>query len=289
MKEGIKKLLTLSRRKFLWLVGVSISGVGLGWVYMRYLEPDWFEVTHKTLPSAPEGDRRIRILHLSDFHASDEVPFEMIDDAIGLGLEEEPDLICLTGDFMSWALPDAGRYRESLSRLSERAPVYACLGNHDGGDWSKPRGGPKDASHIASILEEAGIKVLHNRSEELSLKGRRLNLVGVGDVWNHDVDVLAFFDVRYENASLTLLLSHNPDSRRRVEEADWDLMLCGHTHGGQLIVPVIGTRPFVPISDPAFSEGLIPWKGRHIHVTRGVGNVHGMRFNCRPEVSLLGV
>jgi len=84
-----------------------------------------------------------------------------------------------------------------------------------------------------------------------------------------------------------VVLSHNPDSRWRLEGEDWDLMLCGHTHGGQLIVPLFGTRPFVPIEDPAFSEGLIPWKGRLIHVTRGVGNLHGMRFNCRPEVSLL--
>ena len=69
---------------------------------------------------------------------------------------------------------------------------------------------------------------------------------------------------------------------------DWDLMLSGHTHGGQIIVPLYGA-PFHAVSDRRYMAGLKPWGSRQIHVTRGVGNLLGVRFNCRPEVSLLEV
>jgi predicted MPP superfamily phosphohydrolase len=65
-------------------------------------------------------------------------------------------------------------------------------------------------------------------------------------------------------------------------------MLCGHTHGGQCQIPFVGA-PFAPIQDLRFLEGLQPWNDRWIHVTRGVGNLHGLRFNCRPEVNLLNL
>ncbi|MCW5982063.1 MAG: hypothetical protein KIT09_28515 [Bryobacteraceae bacterium] len=64
-------------------------------------------------------------------------------------------------------------------------------------------------------------------------------------------------------------------------------MLSGHTYGGQIVIPVLGYAPFVPIKDRRFTEGLRLWRGRHVHVTRVVGNILGVRLNCRPEVSLL--
>jgi predicted MPP superfamily phosphohydrolase len=64
------------------------------------------------------------------------------------------------------------------------------------------------------------------------------------------------------------------------------LLLCGHTHGGQIRLPFVGT-PFAPVRDKRFVEGLHQWDGRWMYITRGVGNLHGVRFNCPPEVSLL--
>jgi uncharacterized protein len=86
----------------------------------------------------------------------------------------------------------------------------------------------------------------------------------------------------------TILLSHNPDSKVDLGSYRWDLMLSGHTHGGQLYLPIIGT-PFAPVRDKRYVAGLKAWRDRWIHVTKGVGNLHGLRFNCRPEVSLLRV
>lgn len=66
-------------------------------------------------------------------------------------------------------------------------------------------------------------------------------------------------------------------------------MLSGHTHGGQIVVPLLGWRPFAPVRDLRYVEGLHEWSGRQIYTTRGVGNLHGLRFNCPPEVSVLEV
>jgi uncharacterized protein len=84
----------------------------------------------------------------------------------------------------------------------------------------------------------------------------------------------------------TILLSHNPDTKSQLMKWPWDLMLSGHTHGGQLSLPGIGT-PFAPIRDKRYVRGLHRWNDRWLHITKGVGNLHGMRFNCRPEVSIL--
>ena len=88
--------------------------------------------------------------------------------------------------------------------------------------------------------------------------------------------------------SLVVLLAHNPDSKDILGAYPWDLMLSGHTHGGQVIVPFDGPR-FAPVEDKRYVAGLKPWGTRQIHVSRGVGNVGGVRFRCRPEVSLLSV
>ncbi|MDA7916230.1 phosphodiesterase YaeI, partial [Verrucomicrobia bacterium] len=262
--------------------------VGLSWIYMRYVEPAWLEVTHKSVPVKGGASSKIRILHLSDFHASDVVPFELIEEAIDLGLKQKPDLICLTGDFISWGMPSPGRYQNILSKMSKEVPTYASLGNHDGGRWAGPRGGFTSTENIEILLANANIKVLRNTAVDHDVNGRVIRLVGLGDQWAKDLKPEEAFRGG-ETEKTTVVLSHNPDSRSSLKPYPWDLMLCGHTHGGQLVIPVLGARPFVPIHDSAFSEGLIEWDDRYIHVTRGVGNLHGMRFNCRPEVSLLDV
>jgi hypothetical protein len=98
----------------------------------------------------------------------------------------------------------------------------------------------------------------------------------------------AFAGVSRNPDRLVLLLAHNPDSKEEVANRPWDLMLSGHTHGGQLRIPAVGA-PFAPVRDHRYVAGLLPWRDRWIHVTRGVGNLHGLRLNCRPEISLLSV
>jgi predicted MPP superfamily phosphohydrolase len=228
----------------------------------------------------------VRILHMSDFHASPAVSLEQIEEAVELGVSLKPDLVCLTGDFITSKYDRFDEFGQLVQRLSDVAPAFACLGNHDGGRWSADHG-YADASKVESMLRKGGVRLLHNASTTVAIKGRGLRLVGAGDMWAEDLDAARAFQGVQKSAGETIvLLSHNPDSKTEVKDYPWDLMLSGHTHGGQLWIPFIGA-PFAPIRDKRFVKGLVRWQGRWVHVTKGVGNLHGLRLNCPPEISLL--
>src|SRR5262249_30697043 len=163
--------------------------------------------------------------------------------------------------------------------------TFAVMGNHDGGDWAWRHFGNPSHRAVDHILEDAGIELLHNRSVQVEVRGARMNLVGVGDLWSDEIDERrAFADAR--GGMPTVLLAHNPDSKDELKRSPWDLMLSGHTHGGQVIVGFDGSR-YAPVEDKRYVAGLKPWGTRQIHVTRGVGNIAGVRFRCRPEASVL--
>ena len=230
----------------------------------------------------------MRILHLSDFHASAMVPFALIEKAIDYGLAMRPDVICLTGDFVTNADPfDETEYSRLLRRLSNAAPAFACLGNHDGGVWAGKFEGYNDTSVVGELLDAGRITLLDNRSELIRIHGQSIRLVGVADLWSGEVDGGQAFDEVHPGEP-TILLAHNPDTKDVLAEHPWDLMLSGHTHGGQVLVPLLGA-PFVPVKDKRFIAGLKEWNGRQVYVSRGIGSIGGFRVNCRPEVTLLRV
>lgn len=259
-----------------------------GGAYPTLLEPRWLETTHTRVPVRGHTIAQARILHLSDLHASQVVPWSLIEEAVDTGLAEQPDFICLTGDFITDRLEtDTARYVPILRRLSAAAPTFAVLGNHDGGSWATRRGGHFDHRYVERLLEDARVELLHNRSRRLDLPQGRLSLAGVGDYWSHEVD--ARRAMQGTTAALTtLVLCHNPDAKDLLRFHEWNLMLCGHTHGGQIIVPFDGPR-YAPVTDKRYVSGLNAYGSRHIYTTRGVGNILGVRFGCRPEVSLLDV
>jgi len=274
----------ISRRTFLVS---SITGLAAIPGYSRFLEPGWFEVTEKRVPLKGAPLRReVRVLHLSDLHASDAVPYELIERAIELGLEQRPDFACLTGDFITRAIPSADEYTRVLRRLAHAVPTFACFGNHDGGRWAVRLGGYPDIAPVRGVLERAGIVCLHNAAQVVDISGQRLLVAGLGDLWSREVRPEAAFPSSAAELPC-LVLAHNPDTRLQLGGYRWDLMLSGHTHGGQVVIPIVGYAPFQAVKDRRFLEGLQPWEGRLVHVTRGVGNLLGVRLNCRPEVSLL--
>ena len=274
-----------SRRKF--LAGLFIAGVG-GITYSRFLEPRWLGVGRATV-NLRQGaiSTPINILHLSDLHASPVVPLKFIAQAIAKGLALKPDLIFLTGDFISGKFGEFDAYAEVLSPLAKAVPCFAILGNHDGGSWAAARGGYVNTQNVQELLSRSGARLLHNESTVVQVSGTTLRIVGLGDWWAKDCDPKTGFASVSENREMpTLLLTHNPDTKELVRPYSWDVAFCGHTHGGQLQVPLIGA-PFAPVRDKRFVKGLHSWEGRWIYITKGVGNLLGMRINCRPEVSLI--
>lgn len=267
----------ITRRQFYTTLAVSP-------VYPVVIEPRWLDVSHRTVPI--KGVRSpVRILHLSDLHASFFVSMSMIGHAITKGLEQKPDLICVTGDFITRGDDYVPKeYAQVLGRLSKAAPTFAVLGNHDGGAWAEMFSGLPDHKNIEQLLEVSGIQLLHNRSTSINVRDTMLSLVGTGDLWNEEVDPQrAFAEV---GPDPVVLLSHNPDGKDDMAAYPWQLMLSGHTHGGQVIIPFLGPR-YAPVKDKRYVSGLKAWGTKQIHVSRGVGNVAGVRFDCRPEVTLL--
>ncbi|MEM8559097.1 MAG: phosphodiesterase YaeI [Bacteroidota bacterium] len=235
---------TFVRRAAQGLGGLALAG-GLAGGYMRFVEPFWIQSTTKAV-ALPHLRDPIRLLHLSDFH-EEEIGSSAVARAVDLALEANPDLICLTGDFFSRSILDRDAYVAQLRRLQDAAPTFAIAGNHDGGTWVARRGGLPTLGPLRALLDDAGVSFLHNRHTVLGVRDRPLALVGVGDLWARDIDPVAFDGLASDLP--TVLLSHNPDSKTYLRDYRWDLMLSGHTHGGQLRIPLTGGTPFAPVRD----------------------------------------
>jgi len=273
----------VTRRK---LIYSFLGTAAIALPYPTLVEPRWLDYTEKSvrLPRA-RFERPLRVLHLADLHASVFVTLPMIRHAINRGLAGRPDLIVVTGDFITMQRDfDPEGYVRELKRLSDAAPTYGVLGNHDGGLWSRHHYGLPNHQIVERILEDGGIELLHNRAVRREFDGQRIAIAGVGDLWADEVDWRRAFQT-VDLTTPTIFLAHNPDTKD-VVRAHWDLMLSGHTHGGQVLVPFRGAH-YAPVKDKRYISGLKPWGSRQIHVTRGVGNVGGVRMGCRPEASLL--
>jgi predicted MPP superfamily phosphohydrolase len=242
---------------------------------------------HECRTGAPAPDQPLKLLHLSDFHASWAVSLGFIAEAVEVGLQLKPDLICITGDFITRKYAEFEAYGRVLAKLAAAAPAFACLGNHDGGWWAKIHGGYESTQPVRQLLERSGIGLLHDRCVALQIGGRHVKLTGVADSWSERLNLAAAFPLEEAGGTATrIVLSHNPDTKEFLKFYAWDLLLCGHTHGGQVVLPWLGA-PWTPVRDKRFIAGMYAWENRWIHITRGVGNVHGVRFNCPPEVSLI--
>jgi predicted MPP superfamily phosphohydrolase len=244
------------------------------------VEPTWFEVTHTSI--AIPGVRRKRILHISDIHMSDGMTAADLESGLEAGLSERPDLICFTGDFVSTTTGfDRAGLRRLLRRAANAAPSYAVLGNHDGGAWLGRRGGSGSTQGVGELVGSSGVRLLHNASAI----EQGITLIGVGDYWSGEFDPERAFGQR-RGSEPTVVLCHNPDAKKDLRHRHWDLMLSGHTHGGQVCVPDVNPT-WTPVSDKRFVSGLYKWDGRQLFITRGLGSPKHVRAFCRPEVSIL--
>lgn len=253
-----------------------------GGLWARYLEPQWFDLT--TTPIRIAGVRPLKLLHISDIHVSDGMLAADLERGLMLGLKERPDLICFTGDFVSTTSGfEAAGLKQLLRRAADTAPSLAVLGNHDGGRWLARYGGDTSVRVVSDLVESAGITLLHNRSTEAF----GIRFVGVGDLWAGGMDSEAAFGGSHDRKP-TVVLCHNPDGKDRLRHLEWDLMLSGHTHGGQARIPGIAPQ-WAPVVDKRFVAGLYSWSERQLFVTRGLGSPKHVRAFCRPEISLLEI
>ena len=233
-------------------------------------------VTIRDLPPAFEG---YRITFLTDLHSSRVVPSWWIERAIALAMEQRGDLVALGGDFVD----DDTHYVPGLADLLRplHAPdgVVAVLGNHD--HYVDPAG-------VRAQLRVAGVRELLNAPLLLTRGRDSLAVSGVGDLQCDAIDFAVAF-AGIEPSVPRVVLSHDPDVFAYwPAEVRLDLMLSGHTHGGQAYLPVLGP-PFVPSQFGfRYLKGLFLESGRQLYVSRGVGAAGApIRWKCPPELTVV--
>ena len=227
----------------------------------------------KRLPKALDG---FRIVQLSDIHHSRFTSRQIIERAVQTATSLQPDIIALTGDYISKERAYAAPCAEILGKLRARHGIYAVLGNHD--HWT-------DAALITDLFRAEGITVLINQGMRFEKNGAAFWLAGVDDTMV-GLEDLPLAMAGSSDDEMKLLLAHNPIILRRAARAGVDLVLSGHTHGGQ--VSLVSDRNTAGRPRRRVLKGLATEGETQIYVTRGLGTVVlPVRFGCPPEVSLL--
>jgi predicted MPP superfamily phosphohydrolase len=220
------------------------------------------------LPSALHG---LRIGFLTDIHHSAMVSAEDVRRAVDLVSAARPDLIILGGDYVTWGdRAYVGPVAELLAPLQAPHGVFAILGNHD------------DDRDMPAALTAKHIQVLKDSRTRIEIRGEGLELAGIR-FWTRKTSDIARVVGRARDT--VLLLAHDP--RRLTEAAELDIpaMLCGHTHGGQVVIPGVGAiaRRRFPVL-----QGVASRENTWMFVSRGVGTVYvPVRINCPPEVAVV--
>ena len=248
-----------------------------GWGVTLFGEYSANQLRCNTIPLPPNtlpGAGTFRIAFFSDVHSNP----ELFEQAVALITEARPDLILFGGDLVTaeerfrrtrWAV-------EGFRKLVSAAPCYAIPGNHD---YEK-------LDQVERVFATAGVRLLRNETQDWTApSGAVIRLVGLGDYNEGDEAPARCMKARAEESTPVLLLSHDPESRWLLQHYDWDIMLSGHTHGGQIGNPFTGKGISFRSSMPAglFSFG----NNRRVFVTRGVGAILNMRFFCPPEVNII--
>jgi predicted MPP superfamily phosphohydrolase len=230
-------------------------------------------ITLRRLPRVLDG---LRIVQLSDIHHSPFTGSTQILRAIETANSLKPDIVALTGDYVSHEREYAAPCAEMLGHLRARYGVYAVLGNHD--HWT-------DAPLITDLFRAEGIRVLINEGMRFEQNGAAFWLAGVDDTMVGLEDLpLSLAGAREDE--MKLLLAHNPIILRRAARAGVDLVLSGHTHGGQ--VAWRSERNASGRPRRRLLKGLGSRADTQIYVTRGLGtSILPIRYGCPPEVSCL--
>jgi predicted MPP superfamily phosphohydrolase len=266
--------MAISRRAVLkGLAGTGIVAVGGTGAYGFIYERHEIDITRATVPviGLPPGLAGLRIGLITDVHRSRWVSHDDVVRAVSLLMNERPELIVLGGDYVTWGDRQYVRpSAEALDPLSAPHGVFGILGNHD------------DDHDMPAALTARGVQMLKDARTTIRIKDEPLDIVGIR-YWTRKAADIA--SVTRGATGTVMLLAHDP---RRLTEAallQIPLVLSGHTHGGQVVLPVVGA---VAAQKFPVVAGMGRREGTTIFVSRGVGTVYvPVRVNCPPEVALL--
>ena len=279
--------LPINRRKFIKLA--ATAGVGAVAADSTLIEPNRPQLVRKEIalrrwPSRLDG---FTVALLSDFHYDPYFSVHPIRSAVEVVNGLQPDLIALTGDFVSVPLfgaaakgaADAEPCAQLLGKLRAPHGVWSVLGNHDVSC---------NADRVTNSLQAVGISMLSNQSVAVEKDGARFWLGGVDDVLFGSADLPGTLrGVPSEEA--IVLMVHEPDYADYVADYPVDLQLSGHTHGGQVRIPFM--RPlYLPELAKKYVQGLFRIRELMLYTNAGIGTVEfPVRWNCPPEITFITV
>lgn len=279
---------------WLWsLVGLGAVGLALAW-YARFVEPRRLILRRQVLrcPRLPGALGGLTILHISDTHvdAQDSAKAQRL---LALG-SLHPDLVVLTGDYTD-ADEGIALCARTLGQLRGRLGTFAVLGNHDYRTYRfgdllrrdiRPNR-PRNVAPLLAALQGHGIHVLENQHAVVEAGGRNLWLVGVDDRYSDREDLCqALAGIPAEG--FKILLSHSPEILSQVDGERVDVIFAGHTHGGQIRLPLLGALRKAVETPLEEARGVLSRNGTIMHISAGIGTVFlPLRFLCPPEVTLI--
>ena len=253
-------------------MGLGYSLFEAGWLHVRRVPG--------SVPKLPAAFRGATIAFLSDIHHGRFTGLDYLSEMVRLTNGLAPDLILLGGDYAYQSNKYAAPCMQVLSHLKSRWGVYGIMGNHD--HWY-------GVNITRRSMRVAGITELTNQGVWIEYHGERLRICGVGDLWEDVQDLDAALGDT-QSSETAILVSHNPDFVEGITDRRVGLVLSGHTHGGQVVLPVVGA-PRVPSQyGQKYLHGLVKTAATQVFVTRGVGTVGPpVRFCSPPEIAAITI
>lgn len=253
-------------------------------IWSFFIEPELLTVRHLTVKD--NQLKGLKVVLISDLHAKiyQRQKLKRIVDKVN---KQNPDIILNTGDFVSAEYKQSSMPIEEiaqiLSGLKAKYGSYAVLGNHD---WWE--GGER----IERELEKNGTDVLGNENTYIKVNGKKVYIVGVEDMTTRNINLGKALKNVFSPA---ILITHSPDlypillepkNSRKFKNVN--LVLAGHTHGGQVVIPFIGPVIVPSAFDKKYAYGMFEENGKKMFVTRGIGtSILHVRFNCLPEIVVI--
>ena len=278
-ETGMEDFGTILRRKIQILMSKFATRFGF-----RKFDPQDFKIEHLevTIPQLPLPFHDYRILHISDIHYDQWISLDRLIGVVGLVNESNPDLIAITGDFVSYLVNDQIEQDmiSQLKKLKAADAIVAVLGNHD--HWS-------GVERVRRILKKSNIKEISNDIFTIQKQGANLHIAGVDSAWVKK-DQLDLVLEKTPPDGPAILLAHEPDlAVKSAATKRFSLQLSGHSHGGQLIIPGLGT----PFRGPLFRKyphGKYMVGDMVQYTSRGIGtNGYWIRINCPPEITVINL
>jgi predicted MPP superfamily phosphohydrolase len=230
------------------------------------------EVTVEDLPASFDG---YRIAFLTDTHVASFMRRGFFREVVAQTMRFQPDLILLGGDFVTWERHIPLMAELLLTDLTAPDGVYAVLGNHD--YWA-------NADGVIAAMTSRGVRFVVNRSVTIQRGDDRIALAGIDELYRGTPDINAAFAL-VDPRIPCLGLSHHPDIIELLGDRRVDLLVCGHTHGGQIRVPFFGALVVPSKHEGRYASGFHRKGGVLLYVSRGIGAIPPLRILCKPEVA----